>query len=249
MAWLLISAPPQSDGEDEQAKARREQQETETREWLSLQISQKQTEKQRELQRQQEEAAVEAALQRRAGQLQQMQQLCRQAQQLACDEANAALASDTAARLAEERRLGQEAERRHVEGAVRGSLLTEDPAAATSRLGPHRVLVNKWKGFSPEQRQQQLDKLESQIRENKARQELLQKEQKEWEAHAAHVDEKTEKQFRIFLEEKRRQQAELLAANKRLAEQQRLRRLQEHQLYGTNQPTEDYFDGFGVYAR
>jgi hypothetical protein len=52
---------------------------------------------------------------------------------------------------------------------IYGDILTENPAVAQSAFGPHRVIVDRWKGMTPQQlenirRDQEKQRLENEVR-------------------------------------------------------------------------------------
>ncbi|CAL4059909.1 unnamed protein product, partial [Meganyctiphanes norvegica] len=147
-------------------------------------------------------------------------------------------------RLADKR-----AEEQELRNAVLGSFLTEDPSVACSAFGPHRVITDRWKGMSPQQKKEIARIQQQQIEEKKRREETESRQNQAWEDQADRAD-------RVGLlaqaneeNRKRDRRDDLNAANSRLALDQREKQLTLEKLFDTNQPTEDYFNQFGVYPR
>ncbi|XP_037772713.1 RIB43A-like with coiled-coils protein 2 [Penaeus monodon] len=237
------------EGEDENLPERVKAQRQQTEAWLRQQKEEKRVRglQEREHERLLQLEEMEAA--EKARQMEEADRLCRHAQRLADEHYNKELSQERQRAKEQQRQQEWQQEEQELRGAIFGSFLTEDPAMAHSALGPHRVITDRWKGMSPEQKEEIQDIRERQMEEKKRRDEAAQRERQEWEEHAARAD-----RVGVLLEHRdakarRQHEATLVSANSVLASDQRQQEQRRNQLYTLNIPNEDYYNQFGIYPR
>ncbi|XP_071543703.1 RIB43A-like with coiled-coils protein 2 [Panulirus ornatus] len=237
------------DGEDEGLQERQRRQKEQTRAWLQQQQQERRQclLQERESDRLQELEALASA--ERARELAEAEELCRRAEQLAITRYNEALSRERENARSAQRQADLKAQEQELRNAILGSFLTEDPAAARSALGPQRVLPDRWKGMSPEQRRQIEEIRRHQMQEKKRREESERQKDLAWEDLAARADRTGLLLAHTDRLNARRREAELLQENTRLAEEQRQERQRLHHLMTTNVPTDDFYGSFGIYPR
>ncbi|XP_045581771.1 RIB43A-like with coiled-coils protein 1 [Procambarus clarkii] len=237
------------DGEDEGMSERLRAQKEQTKTWLQEQQQQQRQRllQERERDRVEELEALEAS--ERARELAEAEDLCRRAEQLAIDKYNEALSRERESARCAQRQADLKAEQQELRNAVLGTFLTEDPTVARSALGPHRVIPDRWKGMSAEQKRHIADIRAQQVEERKHRQELEARDAGMWEAVAARADRAgllishSEQLHRRSLE------AEVRETNLRLAEDQRSEQSRLNHLLTTNVPTDHFYSKFGGHPR
>eukprot|EP00800_Vazella_pourtalesii_P012804 TRINITY_DN3001_c0_g1_i3.p1 TRINITY_DN3001_c0_g1~~TRINITY_DN3001_c0_g1_i3.p1 ORF type:complete len:221 (+),score=76.15 TRINITY_DN3001_c0_g1_i3:170-832(+) len=219
------------------------------REWLTAQIAEKQriSSEKREAERQYELRSRE--LDMRAVELNRN-----------CEESRRQLESERKsdnARQAEERRTSKQQEQAQeqddnlaeLSNWIRSDLLSENPEVSQSAHGTHRVVTDRWKGFSPEQRQHVLDGQAFQCNEKREQKTQQRLEEMEWDrnrvaqARLGTILEMRDSRGRTDLDK------QMFEENTRLAEEQRTRKnFLDQELY-TNKPTREYFSQFNTSTR
>ncbi|KAG7155439.1 RIB43A-like with coiled-coils protein 2-like [Homarus americanus] len=237
------------DGEDLGFGERVKQQQEQTKAWLWQQQEDQRQRLLQEKERERMEQLEVAEVDERARKLTEAEELCRRAEQLAIDQYNQTLTRERESAKAAERQADLKAEEQELRNAILGTFLTEDPRMARSALGPHRVITDRWKGMTPEQRREIEETRVQQVAERKRREEKEQREARSWEDLATRADRAALLLAHHEDLHTRNREATLTATNTRLAEEQRQERLRLDTLMTTNVPTQEYYSQFGVYPR
>lgn len=244
-----ISSLQKFDGEDLNNKARNQYQAEQLREWaLEQQREREQAQKNQEKADRLYELKMRE-LDQRSMELQQAEEECRKAINLAQADYNKALARerDEKERLRKQQQLDDNTT--EIANHVFGDILTENPAVAQSAFGPHRVITDRWKGMSPNQledirKQQELQRKEKERlqQEKKLRDEEFDR-QRVANARAATLLEREHERKR---EELNRRMAD---ENRRLAQEQKAHKdFLDKEVY-TNPPTASFFMQFNTSTR
>jgi len=244
-----ISGAQKFDGEDLNSKARKKLMQEQMREWTRRQADEKKRHKdlQREADKLYDLHRQEAD--ERAMALANMEEECRRAINESVKDYNQALADEQAekARLAKQQELDDNFT--EMANQVNGDMLTENPDVAESAFGPHRVITDRWKGMSPEQlaeirRIQELQRQEKKrILEDEAERDREWERQRLFDARSGLLMERESDRVRKGLEK------EQVAANTRLAaEQKSNQEYIDNEVY-TNRPTAAYFQQWNTTSR
>ncbi|XP_022104047.1 RIB43A-like with coiled-coils protein 2 [Acanthaster planci] len=244
-----ISGAQKFDGEDLNSKARQKLMQEQMREWTRRQAEEKKRHKdlQREADRLYDLHRREAD--ERAMALAKMEEECQRAINETVKDYNQALADEQAekARLAKQQELDDNFT--EMVNHINGDMLTENPDVAESAFGPHRVITDRWKGMSPEQLAEIRRIQELQRQEKKRIQEDEVERDREWErqrlfdARSGLLMEREADRVRKGLEK------EQVAANTRLAaEQKSNQEYIDNEVY-TNRPTAAYFQQWNKTSR
>jgi len=244
-----ISGAQKFDGEDLNSKARKKLMQEQMREWTRRQADEKKRHKdlQREADKLYDLHRQEAD--ERAMALANMEEECRRAINESVKDYNQALADEQAekARLSKQQELDDNFT--EMANQVNGDMLTENPDVAESAFGPHRVITDRWKGMSPEQlaeirRIQELQRQEKKrILEDEAERDREWERQRLFDARSGLLMERESDRVRKGLEK------EQVAANTRLAaEQKSNQEYIDNEVY-TNRPTAAYFQQWNTTSR
>uniref|UniRef100_A0A803JLW2 RIB43A-like with coiled-coils protein 1 n=1 Tax=Xenopus tropicalis TaxID=8364 RepID=A0A803JLW2_XENTR len=236
-------------GEDLNEKERKKMQMDLTKKWLSEQIEERQR-----IQHQAKYAdnlydRKRVELDERALHLSTMEEECRKAISLATKNYNEALGLEAS----EGKRLRKQQEQddnfAEIYNHLTGDILTEDPAAASSSYGPHRVIPDRWKGMSPEQLQAIRETQEQQRQEKHRLKEQEKQLEAEWDqqrflaARAAMTLEQQEQEMNKELRKR------LDLYNQQLSKEQKAHlEYLEKEVY-TNNPTAHFFTQFNTTSR
>jgi len=236
-------------GEDLSAKERKKLQQEQMREWIKQQLSEKNREK---------EAAMHAEtlyqkkmmhLDSRAVQLGQEEDECRRNLNIATKSYNAALDAERKAKEAIDKQKELDDNFTELSNQVFGDTLTENPGVAQSSFGAHRVITDRWKGMSDEQKVAIMKIREQQQAEKQRKSEEESELQKEYERSQL-----LQANTAILLERERARQAaeiekKIAEENMRLQKEQKdtLTKLTK-EVY-TNPPTDAYFTQFNTGTR
>ncbi|KAL3853419.1 hypothetical protein ACJMK2_017001 [Sinanodonta woodiana] len=244
-----ISGLQKFEGEDLNSKARRKYQQEQLREWSLEQSREREQAMNNQSKADRLYELKMKELDQRSMELQQAEEECRRAINMATADYNNALANEREQkeRLAKQQELDDNMT--EIANHIFGDVLTENPAVAQSAFGPHRVIVDRWKGMSPQQLEQV--RLE-QERQRKEKERLRQEEElknKEWDRQRV-----ANARAGMLLErEMARKKAELnrqqIDENRRLAQEQRAhQQFLDKEVY-TNPPTAAYFMQFNTSTR
>ncbi|KAJ3658979.1 hypothetical protein Zmor_010689 [Zophobas morio] len=243
------SAAQKFEGEDlasaERAKVQRDQ----VKAWLDQQIMEKEAaDKERKAA---EEAYREAIMARdqRALQLDKMEKECRKRLEEACIRFNRALADER--KMEEVSRLKHEHEDALAEmyNFMTSDLLTENPDVSQSNLGPHRRIGYLYKGMTAEEKQKVREYQLAQIQDAKKQKELEKRMDREYEDFLNG----TQQTISLMDKEELRKHREFIRSlaedNKKLAEEQKLRKEFMEKVVYTNRPTQEFYDQFNKSTR
>ncbi|XP_041428088.1 RIB43A domain with coiled-coils 1 L homeolog isoform X3 [Xenopus laevis] len=236
-------------GEDLNEKERKKMQMDLTKKWFSEQL-----EERKRMQHQAKYAdhlndKKRVELDERALNLSSMEEECRKAINLATKNYNEALALEAS----EHKRLRNQQEQddnfAEIFNHLTGDILTENPAAASSSYGPHRVIPDRWKGMSPEQLQAIRETQDQQCQEKQRLNEQDKQLETEW-AHqrvlAARAAMTLEQQEMEMNKELRKR---LDLYNQQLSKEQKAHlEYLEKEVY-TNNPTAHYYTQFNTTSR
>uniref|UniRef100_A0A6I8NRW7 RIB43A-like with coiled-coils protein 1 n=1 Tax=Ornithorhynchus anatinus TaxID=9258 RepID=A0A6I8NRW7_ORNAN len=193
--------------------------------------------------------APPAELDLRATHLAELEEACRRAKDLAVADFNRAQAAE----VAEQRRLARQQEDddnlAEIYNHLTGDVLTENPQAAQSKLAPHRVVPDRWKGMSPEQQAAIHHAQESQRQDDRRRRQKERQLEAEWERQrqlGARAALELERQQRELARRLRRGQD---LYNRQLAQEQRAHKEYLDKVVYTNQPTAQYHLQFNSSSR
>lgn len=226
------------DGEDLNYEARTKFQREQMREWSDLQKKERDRAEHNQKRADYLYQLKMREMDQRACELQRAEEECRKAIDTATKDYNLALQRETEERrrLQEQRDLDDK--RTEMANHLYGDFLTENPAAAQSAFGAHRVIPDRWKGMTPEQLEE-IRRTQTIQREEAARRRAEEKrEQEEFDRrrlahdHAVELLQREEERVKQAI---RKQQAD---ENLRLMrEQKALKAYMDKDVY-TNQPTD-----------
>ena len=236
-------------GEDLSAKDRKKLQQEQMREWIKQQMQEKSREKEAEMyaDRLHQKRMIDIDL--RSAQLANEEEECRKNLNVAAKHFNEALANERKAREQLEKQQELDDNFTELSNAVFGDTLTENPGVAASSFGGHRVIPDRWKGMSEDQKEAILKIRDEQRQEKERKLEEERTLHKETEriqllqAHTAILMERERDRAAAELEKR------IAEENMRLASEQRetLKKLCK-EVY-TNPPTDAYFAQFNTGTR
>ncbi|KAM3926890.1 RIB43A-like with coiled-coils protein 2 [Leptodactylus fuscus] len=236
-------------GEDITQRNRKREQQEQLREW-SLQ-QQQELAKALEVKKFSESLydKMRIELDKKAMELQKMEEQARREICMFTKEFNKAQAEESSQRKKLEKQQQQDDNSVEITNNTEGDLLSEDPAQATSAFGPHRVVTDRWKGMTPEQRKKVLDIQQQQIQEKMRLKEEERQRQAEWDRKKAQ-----EARAMVLLErQQKRQERELRKAqdhvNLQLAQAHKAQKNYLDQEVFSNTPTDQYFEQFNTTSR
>ncbi|ESO95658.1 hypothetical protein LOTGIDRAFT_188374 [Lottia gigantea] len=236
-----ISSLQKFEGEDLNNPARLKLQQEQKKNWLEQQKLEK------ELAERNQKAAdrlyelKQKELDMRALDLQDAEENCRRAINMATSDYNKALDNEQKEKDRLKRQQDEDDNATEIANHVFGDILTENPSVAQSAFGSHRVISDRWKGMSPEQ-----------IADIKKQQEIQRKEKERLEDEKRRKDEEWDKQrvanarAALLLEreaERKRQEInrQLADENRRLSQEQTAHKDFLYKEVYTNPPTAAYF--------
>ncbi|XP_077148490.1 RIB43A-like with coiled-coils protein 2 [Ranitomeya variabilis] len=236
-------------GEDLGQKKRRQMQTDMTKRWLTGQMDER---KKREAQQTyadnlHDRKCVE--LDERAEHLSRMEGECRKAVLMATDHFNQALALEVSERRRRHKEEEEDNNLAEIYNHLSGDILTENPAAAVSAFGPHRVVPDRWKGMSLEQLTAILDIQKQQCQEKQRLKEEEKQLNTEWDRQrtlAARAAMNLEQQEQEFSRETRKR---LDGYNQQLSREQRAHQEYLDNVVYTNNPTAHYHSQFNTVSR
>lgn len=244
-----ISSIQKFEGEDLNSKARNKYQQEQLREWSLEQQREREQAQRNQAQADRLYELKMRELDQRAMELQNAEEACRRAINMATTDYNNALARERSEKERLQKQQELDDNMTEIANHVFGDVLTENPAVAQSAFGPHRVITDRWKGMSPSQleevrKQQEKQRLEKErlAQEEKLR-DLEHDRQRLANARAAMLLERESERKR---EELNRRMAD---ENRRLAqEQQSHKDYLDKEVY-TNPPAASYFMQFNTSTR
>lgn len=244
-----ISSIQKFEGEDLNNKARTKFQQEQLREWSTQQANEREQAKRNQDYADRLYNLKMKELDQRAVELQNAEEECRRAINMATTDYNNALMRERNERERLKKQQDYDDNMTEIANHIFGDTLTENPAVAQSAFGPHRVIPDRWKGMSPQQledirREQEKQRLEKerQEQEDKLR-------NNEWERQAnanARAAMLLEREMDRKHHDINREMAE---ENRRLAqEQESHKQYLEKEVY-TNPPNASYFMQFNTSTR
>ncbi|XP_046395654.1 RIB43A-like with coiled-coils protein 1 [Ischnura elegans] len=236
-------------GEDAASAERRELQRKQLKAWLDQQIREKEA---AEAERRKEEQAHEMAAMaydQAAVELSKAEQECRKLQEEALVEFNKALMVEKEACQREKERLELLDKRADIINCITGDFLSENPEVATSAFGPHRLVCDRWKGMSPEQREQIYKQQQQQAAEEKMRREEEKRRNAEWERYLRDLDHSAILMEKELMKRRREENEEILRQNKMLSDEQKQRKHHLNKHVYTNSPSAEYYEQFNTSTR
>ncbi|XP_039294499.1 RIB43A-like with coiled-coils protein 2 [Nilaparvata lugens] len=132
--------------------------------------------------------------------------------------------------------------------AVTGDLLSEC-CSTQSNLGPNRTLVTAFKGMSQQMRDQIRAEQLKQIEERKARREEEEKIEKAWAEQMLNASQVVSQRTTEMMMKQRELNRQMLELNKKLSQEQRMKKEYSDKVIYTNRPTEEYFNQFNTCTR
>ncbi|XP_029291182.1 LOW QUALITY PROTEIN: RIB43A-like with coiled-coils protein 1 [Cottoperca gobio] len=188
----------------------------------------------------------------RGVQLHALEEECKKAARIALDNYNQALAAERAEKLKEQHRREEREKVAEMRHTLTSDMMTECAEAAEREVGGRRlprVLVDRWKGMSPEQlsaihREREEQRLN---RERQCEAEKIQ--DAAWELHQLKLSREAEEEERRAEELRREKRIQMDHDNMQLArEQQAHQEFLNKKLY-TNKPSKDFFYQFNTSSR
>ncbi|KAM8933921.1 RIB43A-like with coiled-coils protein 1 [Pelodytes ibericus] len=236
-------------GEDLSEKERKKMQAELTKKWLAAQKEERwrNQEQNKFADNLYDKKRVE--LDERAQHLGAMEEECKKAIDIATTNFNQALALESAQRRQLQNQREESDNFSEIYNHMTGDILTENPEAAASCFGPHRVVPDRWKGMTPEQLKAIWVTQEQQCQEKQRLSEESRQLEAEWDkqrmlaARAAMTVEQQEEELNRELRKR------LDSYNHQLSrEQQAHLQYLEKEVY-TNKPTAHYFTQFNTSSR
>uniref|UniRef100_A0A0B7A525 RIB43A-like with coiled-coils protein 2 n=1 Tax=Arion vulgaris TaxID=1028688 RepID=A0A0B7A525_9EUPU len=236
-------------GEDLNGKARKKFQNEQASVWHDAQMREKSRAKQNQDEADRLYDLKQKELDLRAIELQEAEEQCKKAINMATASYNDALNNERREREQLKRQQDLDDNMTEIANHIFGDILTENPAVAQSAFGPHRVITNRWKGMSP----QQLEDIRKQQERQRAENERLRQEEelrnKEFERQASANARAAELIEREMARRRRDIQSAQADENRRLAQEQKAHiDFLNREVY-TNPPTAAYFMQFNTTTR
>ncbi|CAH8458410.1 unnamed protein product [Heterobilharzia americana] len=188
-------------------------------------------------------------LDQRVCELQKAEEQCRRAINVALQRYNKLLKEESDQRSLLKAKKTQDDNMTEICNAIYSDLLSENPEQAISAFGCHRIIPDRYKGMTPEQREEIRRCQEEQIKEKERELARQKQEDEEWDSQrlkSARLGMLLEKEIERSSRQVKQQIAE---QNLKLAfEQKAFQEYLNKELY-TNQPTGDYFTQFNTTSR
>ncbi|KAI6654866.1 RIB43A-like with coiled-coils protein 2 [Oopsacas minuta] len=246
---LTVSGMQKFAGEDLNYEKRRKLQQEQMREWLTGQMADKQrvSSEKREASRQYELRSRE--LDRRAVEMNKNFEDSRRRLETDRKSDNVRQAEERRSNRQQEQAQEQDDNFAELSNWINSDLLSENPEVSQSAFGSHRVVTDRWKGFTAEQRQHVLDGQAAQCQEKREQKTQERLEEMEWDrnriaqARLGTILETRDVRRRTDLDK------QMYDDNTRLGEEQRSRKnFMDRELY-TNKPSMEYFSQFNTSTR
>ncbi|CAH8825717.1 unnamed protein product [Trichobilharzia szidati] len=237
------------DGEDLNLKARMKYQREQMQDWFDRQIEERNRAEKAQKEADRLYDLKRRELDQRACELQKAEEQCRRAINVALERYNKLLKEENDQRALLKAKQTQDDNMTEICNAIYGDFLSENPAQAISAFGSHRVIPDRYKGMTPEQREEIRKAQEEQIKEKERELARQKQEDEEWDnqrLRSARLGLLLEREIERSTREMNQKIAE---QNLKLAcEQKSFQDYLNKELY-TNQPTADYFTQFNTTSR
>ncbi|XP_038578509.1 RIB43A-like with coiled-coils protein 1 [Micropterus salmoides] len=188
----------------------------------------------------------------RGVQLHALEEECKKATRIGLDNYNQALASERAEKLKEQQRREERENLAEMQHILTSDMMTERAKAAVRDVGggrPPHILIDKWKGMSPEQLSAIHKEREEQRLERQRQRDAEKIQNAAWELQLLKLSREAEEEERKAAELRREKRLQTDRYNMQLArEQQAYEEYLNKKLY-TNKPTKDYFYQFNTSSR
>ncbi|XP_063792643.1 RIB43A-like with coiled-coils protein 1 isoform X2 [Pseudophryne corroboree] len=188
-------------------------------------------------------------LDERTQHLSRMEEDCRKAVIMATNNFNQALAMEASERRRLEKQKEEDNNFAEIYNHLTGDILTENPEAAVSSFGAHRVVPDRWKGMSPEQLKAILETQEMQCQEKQRLKEEEKQRNTEWDrqrllaGRAAMTLEQQEEEFSREIRKRLDQH------NQQLSREQKAHLEYLDKVVYTNNPTAHFHSQFNTTSR
>jgi hypothetical protein len=244
-----LSSMQKFEGEDLNNPARKKLQQEQLREWSKQQAEERRKAEERKKYADHLYDLKQIELDQRAQELQKAEEECRKAIKMASANYNKALAEEAARQKELDDRREMDDKLTEIANNVHGDFLTENPAIATSAFGPHRVIPDRWKGFSQEQKDEVRKTQKLQDEERKRREAEQKREDEDWAKQADAMARAGMILERDHNRKARNQNKNFADDNLKLAlEQKAHQEFLDKQVY-INPPTAAYFMQFNTVTR
>ncbi|KAI3387579.1 hypothetical protein SNEBB_001031 [Seison nebaliae] len=244
-----ISSIQKLTGEDLDYEERKKLQQEQMKRWTNEQLRQKQERQSYDNQAKRLYELQQKDLNYRATELDRTNIECQKAINVATAEFNRLLNDEQKNEQERKRRQEEMDKATEISNNINSDILTENPDMAMSAFGPHRVVPYQWKGMSETQFKQLKEDQLRQAEDDKRRKEEEKRNNENWvnvmNQHAKIGMVEDEKMRNM----KREDERQLLLANQKLAEEQKLHQNHLEKNVYTNQATPAYFMQFNKCSR
>lgn len=243
-AWLTVSSGQKFEGEDLGAQERQKRQREQLHRWHTQQMAEKENRKVLELEEDREWQRRYLENDKLMNQIEEQTKLARKEVQSRIDEENYRAMMEKRRQIEEEKfdeLCSNEAEK----AATNNSrFMTESRDQAIGLNG--KRIVQDWKGMTDEEKLQIIEDRRTQMMENqRKRQEEAMRERQE-EAERQRIARDAIKRERAEMRERKQKEKDLADQYLRDAQEEKRKEQERNRnLYGTNQPTEDFWSYFG----
>ncbi|GFG36955.1 hypothetical protein Cfor_12483 [Coptotermes formosanus] len=236
-------------GEDLGSKDRQKAQRQQYKSWLEQQIIERRAADNDRKAAHRAYAEALLARDKRACELEGIEQECQRQLSIANIRFNKALAEEQALQhmLDEKREL--EDKWADIYNHITGDMLTENPDVANSNFGPGRKIPYLYKGMTPEERDNVRKEQLKQIVENKARRKAEAQLEAEWQEMINGIDRLAWLQESQLTRKQRELNKKILEQNKQLSKEQITNREYTERVVFTNVPTAEYYNQFNTTTR
>eukprot|EP01137_Pigoraptor_chileana_P033701 Opistho-2@24993 len=244
-----VSSIQKFTGEDLRHDERAKVQQSQFRDWIEQQIEERTNYKKEmdALQRQYE--LHQADIDARRAEMEHTESELRRTLATMTRDYNLALADEKRLKDAEARIATLADNETELKNNITGDFLTENPDVAISSFGPHRVVVDRYKGMSPKDKRDILDTQEMQRRDKQARRAAEAAEKRQWDIMLEAQHREALKMERRMDRARKQHATELLEQNKSLAQEQKEKINFIEKVVYTNPPSEDFFAQFNTSSR
>lgn len=242
--WLSVSGCQKMEGEDLTGDDRRRRQREQLDRWAREQMAEKENRDAQERADQREWERRYLENDRLMCEIEERQQMARREVRERMNEENNRAANEKRRRDAEEKQDQWDMDRSEIEATTRGPFMSESRSQAIGHDG--RRVVQDWKGMSDEEKLQVIEERRNQLMENQRRraEEAARERREEMERQRAARD--AMRRERAEMREKQQRAKELADQYLKDAEEEKEReRRRNKEIYGENQPTEDFWNYFG----
>ncbi|XP_018521393.1 RIB43A-like with coiled-coils protein 1 [Lates calcarifer] len=181
-----------------------------------------------------------------------LEEECKTAARIALDNYNQALSAERAERLKEQQRREEREDLAEVWHTLTSDMMTECAEAAEREVGggkPPRILIDRWKGMSPEQLSAIHEEREAQLLQRQRQRDAEKIQDAAWNLQLLKLSREAEEEEMRAAELRRQRRIQMDQYNMQLArEQQAYQEYLDKKLY-TNEPTKEYFHQFNTSSR